>query len=83
MKVILLENILIGEIMGIYSTLKKAKMAIIKVEQKLLEDDTLPKELADEIRQEIEEAKKVNEIEALNDIFIDEFWIREIEVDAE
>ena len=83
MKVILLENILIGEIMGIYSTLEKAKMAIIKVEQKLLEDDTLPKELADEIRQEIEEAKKVNEIEALNDIFIDEFWIREIEVDAE
>ena len=83
MKVIILENFLIGEIMDIYSTLKKAKMAIIKVEQKLLEDDTLPKELADEIRQEIEEAKKVNEIEALNDIFIDEFWIREIEVDAE
>ena len=83
MKVILVENILIGEIVGIYSTLEKAKMATIKVEQKLLEDDTLPKELADEIRQEIEEAKKVNEIEALNDIFIDEFWIREIEVDAE
>ena len=83
MKVILLENILIGEIMGIYSILEKAKIAIIKVEQKLLEDDTLPKKLADEIRQEIEEAKKVNEIDALNDIFIDEFWIREIEVDAE
>ena len=83
MKVILLEKILIGEIMGIYSILEKAKIAIIKVEQKLLEDDTLPKKLADEIRQEIEEAKKVNEIDALNDIFIDEFWIREIEVDAE
>ena len=83
MNVILVENILSDEIVGIYSTLEKAKMATIKAEQKFLEDDTLSKELADEIRQEIEEAKKVNEIEALNDIFIDEFWIREIEVDAE
>ena len=83
MNVILVENILSDEIVGIYSTLEKAKMATIKAEQKFLEDDTLSKELADEIRQEIEEAKKVNEIEALNDIFIDEFCIREIEVDAE
>ena len=83
MKVILLENILSDEIVGIYSTLEKAKMVAIKELQKLLEDDTLSKELADEIRQEIKKAKKVNEIEALKDIFIDEFWIRESEVDGE
>ena len=81
MKVILVENILSGKIVGIYSTLEKAKIATIKDEQELLKDDTLPKELADEIRQEIENAKKVNEIEKLNDIFMDEFYIREIEVD--
>ena len=81
MKVILVENILSGGIVGIYSTLEKAKIATIKGEQELLKDDTLPKELADEIRQEIENAKKVNEIEKLNDIFMDEFYIREIEVD--
>ena len=81
MKVILVENILSGKIVGIYSTLEKAKIATIKDEQELLKDDTLPKELADEIRQEIENAKKVNEIEKLNDIFMDEFWLREIEVD--
>ena len=81
MKVILVENVLSDEILGIYSTLEKAKMATIKEEQKFLEDDTLPKESADEIRQEIENAKKVNEIEKLNDIFMDEFWLREIEVD--
>ena len=81
MKVILVENVLSDEIVGIYSTLEKAKIATIKEEQKLLEDNTLPKELADEIKQEIENAKKVNEIEKLNDIFMDEFWLREIEVD--
>ena len=81
MKVILVENLLSGEIVGIYTTLEKAKIATIKSEQELLKDDTLPKELADEIRQEIENAKKVNEIEKLNDIFMDEFWLREIEVD--
>ena len=81
MKVILVENVLSDKIVGIYSTLEKAKIATIKDEQKLLKDDTLPKELADEIRQEIENAKKVNEIEKLNDIFMDEFWLREIEVD--
>ena len=81
MKVILVENILSDKIVGIYSTLEKAKIATIKGEQELLKDDTLPKELANEIRQEIENAKKVNEIEKLNDIFMDEFWLREIEVD--
>ena len=81
MKVILVENVLSDKIVGIYSTLEKAKIATIKDEQELLKDDTLPKELADEIRQEIENAKKVNEIEKLNDIFMDEFWLREIEVD--
>lgn len=81
MKVILVENILSDKIVGIYSTLEKAKIATIKDEQELLKDDTLPKELANEIRQEIENAKKVNEIEKLNDIFMDEFYIREIEVD--
>ena len=81
MKVILVENILSDKIVGIYSTLEKAKIATIKGEQELLKDDTLPKELADEIKQEIENAKKVNEIEKLNDIFMDEFWLREIEVD--
>ena len=81
MKVILVENILSDKIVGIYSTLEKAKIATIKGEQELLKDDTLTKELANEIRQEIENAKKVNEIEKLNDIFMDEFYIREIEVD--
>ena len=81
MKVILVENVLSDKIVGIYSTLEKAKIATIKDEQELLKDDTLPKELADEIKQEIENAKKVNEIEKLNDIFMDEFYIREIEVD--
>ena len=81
MKVILVENLLSGKIAGIYTTLEKAKITVIKEEQELLKDDTLPKESADEIRQEIENAKKVNEIEKLNDIFMDEFWLREIEVD--
>ena len=81
MKVILVENVLSDEIVGIYTTLEKAKITVIKEEQELLKDDTLSKELVDEIRQEIENAKKVNEIEKLNDIFMDEFWLREIEVD--
>ena len=81
MKVILVENLLSGEIAGIYTTLEKAKITVIKEEQKLLEDNTLPKIVVDEIKQEIENAKKVNEIEKLNDIFMDEFYIREIEVD--
>ena len=50
--------------------------------QKFLEDNTLPKVVVDDIKEEIENAKKVNEIEKLNDIFEDEFWIREIEVDG-
>ena len=82
MKVILVENILSGGILGIYSTLEKAKMATIKEEQKFLEDNTMPKIVVDEIKEEIENAKKANEIEKLNDIFEDEFWIREIEVDG-
>ena len=82
MKVILVENILSDEILGIYSTLEKAKMATIKEEQKFLEDNTMPKIVVDEIKEEIENAKKANEIEKLNDIFEDEFWIREIEVDG-
>ena len=81
MKVILVENILSDEILGIYSTLEKAKMATIKEEQKFLEDNTMPKVVVDDIKEEIENAKKANEIEKLNDIFEDEFWIREIEVD--
>ena len=81
MKVILVENILSDKIVGIYTTLEKAKITVIKEEQKLLEDNTLPKIVVDEIKQEIENAKKVNEIEKLNDIFMDEFYIREIEVD--
>ena len=81
MKVILVENILSDEILGIYSTLEKAKMATIKEEQKFLEDNTMPKIVVDDIKEEIENAKKVNEIEKLNDIFEDEFWIREIEID--
>ena len=83
MNVILVENLLSGGIVGIYSTLEKAKMATIKEEQKLLEDNTLPKIVVDDIKEEIENAKNANEIEKLNDIFEDEFWIREIEVDAE
>ena len=82
MKVILVENVLSDEILGIYSTLEKAKMATIKEEQKFLEDNTMPKIVIDEIKEEIENAKKANEIEKLNDIFEDEFWIREIEVDG-
>ena len=82
MKVILVENILSDEILGIYSTLEKAKMATIKEEQKFLEDNTMPKVVVDDIKEEIENAKKANEIEKLNDIFEDEFWIREIEVDG-
>lgn len=81
MKVILVENVLSDEILGIYSTLEKAKTATIKEEQKFLEDDTMPKIVVDEIKEEIENAKKANEIEKLNDIFMDEFWLREIEVD--
>ena len=82
MKVILVDNLLSGGIVGIYSTLEKAKMATIKEEQKFLEDNTMPKVVVDDIKEEIENAKKVNEIEKLNDIFEDEFWIREIEVDG-
>ena len=81
MKVILVDNLLSGGIVGIYSTLEKGKMALIKEEQELLEDNTLPKIVVDEIKEEIENAKNANEIEKLNDIFEDEFWIREIEVD--
>ena len=81
MKVILVENVLSDEILGIYSTLEKAKMATIKEEQKFLEDNTMPKVVVDDIKEEIENAKKANKIEELNDIFEDEFWIREVEVD--
>ena len=81
MKVILVENLLSGGMVGIYSTLEKAKIATIKDEQELLKDDTLPKVVVDEIKQEIENAKKANKIEELNDIFEDEFWVREAEVD--
>ena len=81
MKVILVENLLSGGIVGIYSTLEKAKIIVIKEEQKFLEDNTLPKIVVDDIKEEIENAKKANKIEELNDIFEDEFWIREVEVD--
>ena len=81
MKVILVENLLSGGIVGIYSTLEKAKIIVIKEEQKFREDNTLPKIVVDDIKEEIENAKKANKIEELNDIFEDEFWIREVEVD--
>ena len=54
MKVILVDNLLSGGIVGIYSTLEKAKMATIKEEQKFLEDNTMPKVVVDDIKEEIE-----------------------------
>lgn len=82
MKVILVENVLSNEVVGIYTTLEKAKVAIIKEEQKLLEPNVLPEIVANEVKQEIEKGKKANTIEKLNDIFMDEFWVREFEVDG-
>lgn len=79
MKVISVKDIMGGEIVGVYTTFEKAKEKIIEIEKEDLATGYIDEDIFNE---EVGKVKRAKNIEKLNDLLIDAFYIQEFEVDS-